>query len=150
MHAPCWKCDRCCTTWCQYVGPIWLIDIRYADDTFIIQNQNTGLNVYSTSIQLTLTYSSQQRNPTQMDLYPFWIHLLHQDMENTLLRTVYRKPTHSDQYLHWDSHHNPSAKYSVFNIITHRTRRVCANPQLLHKEKHIRGPSRSVSFLIGH
>ena len=45
--------------------------------------------------------------------------------DNTLLITVYRKPIHTDQYLHWDSYHNLSAKYSVFN--THTQRNVCVN-----------------------
>ena len=42
--------------------------------------------------------------------------------------TVYRKPTHMDQYLQWDNHQHLSAKYSVISILTH------SNPELLQKE----------------
>ena len=48
--------------------------------------------------------------------------------------TVYRKPTHTDQYLQWDSHHHISAKYSVINTLTHSTKTVCNKPELLQKE----------------
>ena len=27
MHGTCWECDRCCSTWCQYVAPIWFLFI---------------------------------------------------------------------------------------------------------------------------
>ena len=36
--------------------------------------------------------------------------------------TVYRKPTHRDQYLQWDSYHNLSAKFSVINTLLHRAK----------------------------
>ena len=36
--------------------------------------------------------------------------------------------TYADHYFHRDSHHNLSAKYSVFNTLIHRARTVCATP----------------------
>ena len=52
--------------------------------------------------------------------------------------TVYRKPTHTDQYLHWDSHHAITSKYSMIGTLYHRTRTVCSNPnQLQNEEKHL-------------
>ena len=47
---------------------------------------------------------------------------------------VYRKPTHMDQYLQWDSHHLLSAKYSVINTLTHRSKTGCNKLELLQKE----------------
>ena len=53
--------------------------------------------------------------------------------------TVYRKPTHTDQYLQWDSHHHLSAKFSVIQTLSHRASTMCSNPELLQKEKeHLR------------
>ena len=53
--------------------------------------------------------------------------------------TVYRKPTHIDQYLQWDSHHHLSAIYSVISALTHGVKTVCSNPDLLQKEvEHLR------------
>ena len=47
---------------------------------------------------------------------------------------VYRKPTHTDQYLQWDSHHHLLPKYSVINTLTHRAKTVCNKPEVLQKE----------------
>ena len=55
--------------------------------------------------------------------------------DNSLLTTVYRKPTHRDLYLQWDSHHHLSAKYSVINTLKYRARTACSNQQLLKKEE---------------
>ena len=59
--------------------------------------------------------------------------------DGSLSITVYRKPTHTDQYLQWDSHHHLSAKVSVIQTLSHRASTVCSNPELLQKEKdHLR------------
>ena len=55
--------------------------------------------------------------------------------DNSLLTSVYRKPTHTDLYLQWDSHHHLFAKHSVINTLRHRTRTACSNNQLLKEEE---------------
>ena len=47
---------------------------------------------------------------------------------------MYRKPTHTDQYLHWDSNHHITAKQSVYNTLAHRTKTVSSTQDLLDKE----------------
>ena len=65
--------------------------------------------------------------------------LVKPEVDNSLSITVYRKPTHTDQYLKWDSHHNLAAKYSVIGILTHRTKTVYTGLELLNKEiQHLR------------
>ena len=54
--------------------------------------------------------------------------------DGTLTTEVYRKPSHTDQYLQWDSNHNLASKYSVINTLTHRARTLCSTPQLINKE----------------
>ena len=56
------------------------------------------------------------------------------EVDRSLSFTVYCKPTHTDQYLQWDSHHNLSAKYSVIGMLTHKAKAVCTGPELLQKE----------------
>ena len=52
---------------------------------------------------------------------------------------MYRKPTHTDQYLQWDSHHHLSAKFSVIHTLSLRASTVCSKPELLQQEKdHLR------------
>ena len=55
--------------------------------------------------------------------------------DNSLLTSVYRKPTHTDLYLQWDSHHHLSAKYSVINTLRHRAKTVCSSNHLLKEEE---------------
>ena len=70
---------------------------------------------------------------------PFSDTIVKPEVDGGLSITVYRKPTHTDQYLQWDSHHNLSAKFSVINTLSHRARTVCSNPELLKIEKeHLR------------
>ena len=61
------------------------------------------------------------------------------EADGSLSITVYRKPTHTDQYLQWDRHHHLSAKFSVIHTLTHRAQTVCSKPELLQQEKdHLR------------
>ena len=70
---------------------------------------------------------------------PFLDTLVTPEAYNALSITVYHKPTHTDQYLQWDSHHNLSAKYSVIGTLTHRAKTACTKPELLQKElSHLR------------
>ena len=61
------------------------------------------------------------------------------EADGKLSITIYRKPTKTDQYLQWDSHHHFSAKYSVIDTLTHRAKTVCNKPELFEKEmEHLR------------
>ena len=54
------------------------------------------------------------QDPSKEDALLFLDTLVSPGPNNTLTTTVYRKPTHTDQYLQWDSNHLISAKHSVF------------------------------------
>ena len=47
---------------------------------------------------------------------------------------VYRKPTHTDQYLHYSSHHQTSCKKSVVSSLFNRAHSIITNKDDLHKE----------------
>ena len=71
---------------------------------------------------------------------PSWTFWSPPQEDGTLTSKVYRKPTHTDLYLQWDSHHNLTCKYSVVNTLTHRAKAVCSTPQLLTEElNHLEG-----------
>ena len=55
--------------------------------------------------------------------------------DGSLSTTVYRKPTHTDLYLHRDSQHTLPSKYSVIGTLHHRARTICSNPQPLKQEE---------------
>ena len=70
---------------------------------------------------------------------PFLDTIVKPEADGSLSITVYRKPTHTDQYLQWDSHHHLSAKFSVIHTLSHRAQTVCSKPEFLQQEKnHLR------------
>ena len=70
---------------------------------------------------------------------PFFDTIIKPEADGTLSITVYRKPTHTDQYLQWDIHHHLPAKFSVIHTLSHRASTVCSKPELLPQEKdHLR------------
>ena len=104
-------------------GPprIWL---RYMDDTFSVHKAEhsqqflTHLDSLNPHIQLTTETSNQQGS------LPFLDTLVFVCTDGSLITTVFRKPTHMDQYLRRDSHHSLTNKYSVYNTLTHRAQTV--------------------------
>ena len=60
--------------------------------------------------------------PTQQSSLPFLDTLVTIEPDYTFSTTVYRKPTHTDQYLHWDSNHHITAKQSLYNTLTYRSK----------------------------
>ena len=53
---------------------------------------------------------------------------------HTIHTTLYRKPTHTDRYLDWNSNHPISAKRSAIQALTYWANMVCSTPELLAKE----------------
>ena len=53
---------------------------------------------------------------------------------HTIHATVYRKPTHTDRYLDWNSNHPISVKWSVIKALSNKAKMVCSTPELLAKE----------------
>ena len=105
------------------------------DETFVIQEEIhkqdflQHINSVEPAIQFTV------ENNKEDGAIPFLDTIVKPEVDGKLSITVYRKPTHTDQYLQWDSHHHLSAKFSVIHTLSHRAQTVCSNPELLHKEK---------------
>ena len=111
---------------------------RFVDDTFtIIQKAHKDAfldHINSIDFNIHFTY----KDPKEDGSIPFLDTLITPDEEGRLNTTVCRKSTHTDQYLHWDSHHAITSKYSMIGTLYHRDRTVCSNPDQLQKEeKHL-------------
>ena len=111
---------------------------RYVDDTFIIihraekNNFLQHLNSIDDNIHFTCKEADENGAIAFLDM------LITPDEEGRLNTSVYRKATHTDQYLHWDSHHAVNSKYSVVGTLFHRARTICSTPMQLQKEeKHL-------------
>ena len=97
---------------CPHPPYLWL---RFIDDTFVITKADHSqpllqhINSQDPHIQFTV-------EPTQQRSLPFMDTLVTIKPDNTFSTTVYRKPTHTDQYLHWDSNHHITAKQCLQHI----------------------------------
>ena len=111
---------------------------RYVDDTFTIlqSSKKEEFLEYLNSIDQKIQFTAEdQREDGAM---PFLDILVSPGRDGSLSTSVYRKPTHTDLYLQWESHHPLSSKYSVIGTLQHRANTICSNTQLLHKEeKHL-------------
>ena len=113
--------------WKRFVDQVFTI-IQKADKEAFLDHIN--------SIDANIHFMYE--DPKEDGSIPFLDMLIIPDEEGRLNTNVYRKPTHTDQYLHWDSHHAITSKYSVIGTLYHRARRVCFNPdQLQNEEKHL-------------
>ena len=65
---------------------------------------------------------------------PFLDTLVTPQSDGSLATTVYRKPTHTNQYVQWDSHHAIANEYSIISSLLHRAKNLCSNQQLLDEE----------------
>ena len=109
--------------------------MEFVDDTFtIIQSSHRNelwkyINSIDEHIQFTCEDQREDGSMSFLDI------LITPEEDGSLSTTVYRKPTHIDLYLQWDSHHTLTSKYSVIGTLHHRAQTISSNPQLLQKEE---------------
>ena len=123
---------------------LWL---RFVDDTFVISKAEHSqqllqhINNQDSHIWFTV------EEPSQEGTLPFLDTLTTIGPNNTFKTTVYRKPTHTDQSLHWDSNHFITAKCSVYNTLAHGAKIVSSNHEALNKDlNHIRRALQTCQF----
>ena len=66
---------------------------------------------------------------------PFLDILITPKEDGSLSTRVYRKPTHTDLFLQWNSNYTVSSKYSVVGTLDHRAQTICSSPELLQQEE---------------
>ena len=78
---------------------------RFVDDTFVIHKEanKQGFLQHINSVDPAIKFTVED---TILDT------IVKPEADGMLSITVCRKPTHTDQYLQWDSHHHLSAKVS--------------------------------------
>ena len=94
--------------------------IRYLDDTFVIQQEGHKQTFLEHTNKMVPAIKFTVEGNQENGAIPFPDTSVKLEADNTLSITVYRKPKHTDQYLHWDIHHNLAAKYSVISTLTHK------------------------------
>ena len=65
----------------------------------------------------------------------FLDNLVTRELDGKLHKSVYRKPTHTDQYLAYDSHHPRSVKLDIVKCLHDRAERIITKPSGTAQEK---------------
>ncbi|KAI8483456.1 hypothetical protein Bbelb_387880 [Branchiostoma belcheri] len=92
---------------------------RYVDDTFVIQKKDrieeftAHINQVNSAIKFTVEREKEGKLP-MLDT------LIHRRPDGSLYATIYRKPTHTDLYLNFSSHHPLQHKIGVVRTLTDR------------------------------
>ena len=116
----------------EYPPRIWK---RYVDDIFVVIDaaKKEGFLEHINSIDPHIQFTTEDAKTDGS--IPFLHTIVMLQPDNSLLTSVYRKPTHTDLYLDWNSHHHLSVKFSVINTLQHRAKTVCSNHHLLKEEE---------------
>ena len=107
--------------------------LRYVDNVLTIVKKGTRdsllnyLNSIDPNIKFTIEPPNQQGAIPFLDTFP-------RPSDNKIITSVYRKPTHMDRYLDFNSNHPKSAKCVVVRALTDRAKNVCSSPELLAEE----------------
>ena len=63
--------------------------------------------------------------------FPFRDTIVARDSDGRLTTTVYRKPTHTDQYLAYDSHYPQSVKRCIVKSLYDRAKHLTTKPSVI-------------------
>lgn len=119
---------------------------RYVDDTFVLcrLGKVDALLEFLNSRNRYIRFSYEVEKENTL---PFLDCLVNKDPNGSLGTTVYRKPTHTDHYLHFDSHNPLSTKAAVVGCLARRAQRVCTSSEAVVREnKHLVETFRANSY----
>ena len=107
---------------------------RYVDDTFTIldRDQVEGFLQHLNNQQPTIRFTMETEKDNSI---PFLDTSVIRDSNGLLTTSVYRKPTHTDQYLAYDSHHPQSVKRGIVKCLYDRAKHLITTPSVISKEK---------------
>ena len=122
----------------QVDDPFLLDDVRYrciCDELGVFSiipkgQQDTMLN-YLNSIDPHIKFTVEQ--PNKEGAIPF-LDTLPKPKGEEISVSVYRKPTHTDRYLDFNSSHPISAKRAMVRALMDRAENVCSDPEILAEE----------------
>ena len=106
---------------------------RFMDDIYsIIKKQHIEkflkhINSISPSIQFTVEFENE-------DKISFLDVNVHRTLQGDLRTSIYRKPTHSNRYLNFESHHPLIQKLAVPNTLYHRANHIITDTESRHNE----------------
>ena len=121
--------------WFRYVDDTWVKILKDEQDAFYQHINNVDNNIKFTC------------EPIQDHKLPFLDSVANVKEDGTLGITVYRKPTHTDQYLLFSSHHPLEHKLGVVRTLFHRADTVVADLEDRRSEHgHLKGALRKCGY----
>ena len=114
---------------------VWM---RYVDDTFVVINKDYAQQFtdYINSLNQHIKFTN---DPETEGTLPFLDTLVKRQADGSLKVNVYRKPTHTDQYLSFQSNHPLEHKLSVIRTLFHRAETVVTDPEdQVNEKEHVK------------
>jgi len=111
-----------------------LVWYRYVDDTFVVirNEQIEGFTNHINSLDNHIKFTSEPESDSKL---AFLDTLITRKPDGSLKTTIYRKPTHTDQYLSYESNHLGEHKLSVIKTLFHRAETIVTEEEDLKLEK---------------
>jgi len=112
--------------------------IRYVDNTFVIwphgrealSDFHTHLNQQNPSIHFIMEEESDEKMP--------FLDIVIERKGTKATTTVYWKPTHTDRYMNFNSHHHPRVLRGNIRCLRDRAHNICAGSNKEQEIKHLR------------
>ena len=110
----------------------------YVDDTFVIWPHepeklkifHSHLNSLRESIQFTIEKEQDNHLP--------FLDVLVTKEGNHMTTSIYRKKTHTNQYLHYESYHHPRIKSGFMSYLMTRAEKQCKAENVTKEKQHLR------------
>ena len=114
-----------------YKPKIWK---QYVDDTLTVLGKDhvDGFLQHLNCQQPTIRFTMEVEKDNTI---PFLDMSVSMNSNGLLTTTVYRKPTHTDQYLAYDSHHPQSVKRGIVKCLYDRAKHLTSKPSTISGEK---------------
>lgn len=107
---------------------------RYVDDVFLIwsygEEELDKFHQHINNINPRIQFTMEKENNNQL---PFLDVLVTKREDGKCGHKVYRKPTHTDRYLHKTSNHHPRQKRGIIKTLVDRAHKICEK-EYLHEE----------------
>ena len=98
-------------------------------------NLVTSFHEHLNSIDRNILFTVEKESDGQL---PFLDVLVMREEDGTISTFVYRKPTHTDHYLAFESHHPMEPKRAVIRTLMHRAAALCfSGVSRAQEEKHV-------------
>ncbi len=107
---------------------------RYVDDTFVVhkKDQIDSFTGHINGIHPAIKFTIEREDDNKLAMLDT---LVHRQDDCSLKTTVYRKATHTDQYLSFQSHHPLQHKLGVIRTLYHQADTVISDQLDIVKEK---------------